>query len=368
MKAAARGVSMIEALVALAVAAAGLLGALGMQLALHRGAELARHRGTALQALQSSLEAWRTALAHDPLASGPLERADPAQPSEPGASESGLELLGSSTDEDGLRTVRVQARWTDRAGEAHRLQLATAMAGLPGELSAALQRAAGPAVRQPMGRHPAIPRSAVDQGNGTSVFAPPAPAGPSHPLRWLLAHGQGAVVAVCTGPSCTAAQAWLLSGHVRVAQEPVASPLRPPDTLQVTVRLVAPEARTLECPTEPTPQGLSYHCLLPATPAGWSGRTQLAGLPLASAIDDARAEVWRVCRYTPLRGAHPEVDGYRFTNRMHPLDYHAVTESLNHQNYLVIRAGDGARPAPCPPDDPATPHVNDNTWHHQPSG
>lgn len=368
MKSTARGVSMIEALVALAVAAAGLLGALGMQLALHRGAELARHRGTALQALQSSLEAWRTALARDPSAAGPLERADPAQPSEPGTSEPGLELLGSSTDEDGLRTVLVQALWTDRAGQAHRLHLATAMAGLPGELSAALQRAAGPTVRQPMGRHPAIPRHAIDLGNGTSVFIPPAAAQTPHPPRWVLEHAQGAVVAECAGPSCTAAHAWLLSGHVRFAREPGATTPNPPHNLQVTVRLVAPEPHTLVCPTEFTPQGLSYHCLLPASPAGWSGRTQLAGLPLASTVDDARAEVWRVCRYTPRHGDHPEVDGSSFTNRMHPLDYHAVTESLAHQNYLVIRAGDGTRAAPCPSDDPATPEVNDNTWHHQPSG
>ncbi|MBK9362618.1 MAG: hypothetical protein IPM99_16590 [Rubrivivax sp.] len=55
------------------------------------------------------------------------------------------------------------------------------------------------------------------------------------------------------------------------------------------------------------------------------------------------------------------------TNVEHPLNYLDLTESLINQNFLVIRAGDGATPFDCPADDAATPLINGNTWHHQPA-
>lgn len=357
---------MIEALVALVVVAAGMLGVAGMQAGLQRGAELARLRATALRIAQTDLEAWRTALARDPAA-------EPPQPElEPSVTPVTRDL-SLADDGPGLRTMTLQARWEDRAGQLHQLQLATAVALLPAELSGSLLQPAGPPVRQPQGRHPAIPRAAVDLGNGTSAFAPAAAnagdaADAATQVRWVFEHTTGRVTSTCTGSTCTAVQASLLAGHVRFGPGLGAAAATP--DLRVTVRTTAPEDKTIDCITRQAGEALSYHCLVPRAPGpqgGWSGRTLMTQLPLAASIDDARAQVWRVCRYTPVRGSHPEVDGLGFTNRMHPLDYHGVTESLTGQNYLVIPAGDGVQPAPCPGDDPATPEVNDNTWHHQPS-
>ena len=369
-----RGVSLIEALIALLIVGMGLLGVLAMQATLHRGAELARQGSAALRGAQSALEAWRTALARNPghspsQAEEGLEGPDSMAESTPGAPI--RRTTAFSDDGTGLRTVRVNAQWEDRAGQPHQLQLTTAVALLPGELSASLLRQGGPPVRQPLGRHPTVPRAAIDLGNGTSAFTPPSVFKGSAPPRWIIDHAKGLVTVVCDGASCTAAHAALLSGHIGFEHGLSAPPRSPPTDLQVSVRLTAPAAQLIDCPTQPALQGLSYHCLLPMAPGaqgGWSGRVLLSRLPLALTLDDARADVWRVCRYTPVRDAHPAVDGKRFTNRQHPLDYHGVTESLAGQNFLVLRAGDGLRPADCPPDDPSTPQVNDNTWHHQPSG
>ncbi len=67
-------------------------------------------------------------------------------------------------------------------------------------------------------------------------------------------------------------------------------------------------------------------------------------------------------------------------NADHPLDYggaqpfserpiaKAVSSPLTNQNFLVIRAGDGAAAFDCPADDAATTLVDGNTWRHQPPG
>ena len=54
------------------------------------------------------------------------------------------------------------------------------------------------------------------------------------------------------------------------------------------------------------------------------------------------------------------------TNQDHPLNYASVKVPLINQNYLVIRAGDGASTFACPADNAGTPLVNGNTWLHNP--
>lgn len=83
----------------------------------------------------------------------------------------------------------------------------------------------------------------------------------------------------------------------------------------------------------------------------------------ASSIADSSAGTHRVCRYTPVR-AHTATG---LKNQDHPLDYTTVTTSLVNQNFLLILGGDGTTAFDCPADDTATPRINGNTYHHQPS-
>jgi hypothetical protein len=121
---------------------------------------------------------------------------------------------------------------------------------------------------------------------------------------------------------------------------------------------------------------VAYHCAVPVTVAvaSWSGRSLLEGLTVATVAVPADAAQFRVCRYSTGRSHQyfpdddtPAPPRRPLTNAEHPLDYANVGAPLTNQNFLVIRAGDGAAAFSCPADDLVTPVVNGNTWRHQPS-
>ena len=146
-------------------------------------------------------------------------------------------------------------------------------------------------------------------------------------------------------------------------------PPSPAFAVAVSALQTFPTAGTVVCFSDPIPSlFVSYFCAVPvdsATGNRWSGRSELSGLALATSIADATAASYRICRYTPVRGSHPVVP--TITNENHPLNYLSVSTSLVNQNFLVIRAGDGTSAFNCPDDYAATPLINSNTWHHQPS-
>lgn len=393
-----RGGSLVEALVALAVLALGVAATIGVQGELRVGADVARQRADAVRLAQESIEAARAFDTVAP-AAGRTAYADlvTTAPATVAGETRNTRFTLTRTVADGaappasassprLKTLAVDVAWHDRRGEPHAVALRTAIAAVPPELSGllALPRP-GASARLASGRHPAIPIEAVDLGATSRFEPPPADDATADPdLAWIFDDRSGLITSRCDASgTCTATAAFLLAGHVRFATGatppaaaeaelppgPVGTTAEQLAAVRVVVERTAPVADRVACRVQTRGDHLRYFCALPAAgDAGavprWSGRSLVVGLPLASDLHDARADAFRVCRYTRER-RHAEVPA--IANHDHPLDYAGVTEPLGQQNFLVIRAGDGAQPFGCPDDDPATVWVDGRTWHHQPA-
>lgn len=390
-----RGGSLVEALVALAVLALGAAATIGLQGELRVGADVARQRAEAVRLAQEVIEAARAFDALTP-ATGRTAYADlvTATPATIAGETRNTSFTLTRTVADGaappssprLKTLAVDVAWHDRRGEPHAVALRTAVAAIPPELSGLLAVPRhGPSPRLPSGRHPAIPIEAVDLGTTSRFEPPPADDPAADPdVAWTFDNRSGLITSRCDARGeCTATAAWLLAGHVRFATgatPPTAADAELPPgphgmtvgqlaAVRIVVERTAPVADRVACRVQRRADHLGYFCALPvagdarAVPR-WSGRSLVVGLPLAGAVHEARADAFRICRYTRER-RHAEVPA--IANHDHPLDYAGVTEPLGQQNFLVIRAGDGAQPFDCPDDDPASVWVDGRTWHHQPA-
>ncbi|MEO7245248.1 MAG: prepilin-type N-terminal cleavage/methylation domain-containing protein [Rubrivivax sp.] len=379
----AAGLSLIEAMVALVLMAFGTLAVLALQSTLRMNADVARQRGEAVRIAQEALEAARgfTALADY----AALAASGPAPAMAPGASNTTYAVTRAVVDTAAgdaahprRKSVVVNVDWTDRAGHAQSVRLATVIAGVSPALAGSLAIPSDRALtRQSAQRHLAVPSGAVPWSSGTSRFDPPGGGG----IGWVFDDRSGAIRQRCTGAgaeTCMPFDARLLSGHVRFATTLALPPTgvdgeRPSGgalPVDVQVLQTAPVGGTVDCLEQVLDTStLAYWCAVPvgAAPA-WSGRSLVIGLSLAADVaTDNRPSQVRVCRYTPAR-EHRSVPT-QMRNDEHPLDYVAVTGALVQQNFLVVRAGDGVDPTPytCPPDGPSA-FVNTNTWHHQPPG
>jgi Tfp pilus assembly protein PilV len=385
----ARGVSLIEALVALAVMAFGILGVVGVQSTLRQNADVSRQRAEAVRIAQEAIENWRafTALPTTPgqtayadIVSGAAVSVDPAIANTSfTVTRTVADAQASDPVEPRLRNLVVDVAWADRTGQTQHVVLNTSIAGIAPELAGSLAIPANAsATGLPGGRNPAIPMSAVDQGNGTSLFAPPGGSG----VTWTFDNVSAVITRVCN-PACTDTSAFLLSGYVRFATgstAPTPADAENPSSLAlpsvaVSVALTVPSTATVGCYEQIFTQYVSYYCAVPTTtsaPARWSGRSTISGIPISASLADDDADRYKVCRYTPGRGedangdGKPDGDFPLNGNLDHPLDYVNVTGALRNQNFLVIRAGNDSMPFDCPADDPSTPLIDGNTWHHQP--
>lgn len=396
-----RGVSLIEALVALAVMGFGMLGVVGMQVSMRQNSDIAKQRSEATRLAQEAIETRRAFVTMTAAPSGFLAWSDlTAPPSETingtNAAYTRTILLpdtGSGRSKDLIVTVT----WTDRAGNAQSVRLVSSVTGSTPDLATSVGIPAwgGTKVRQARGRHNAIPPAAVDQADGTSKFAPPG-----SPKAWVFDNSTGYIIKTCTDPStCAAVHLRLLWGFVDFSTGTVqptvadaAAPISPVFNLDIAVDTTAPATATVACFKDVAATYYTYYCAVPVLAiAGstWSGKAYLTGgsLNVATAIADATTTRHRVCRYTPVRGCQPAVGSTIWgtegttascsgtaptpsrlmSNLEHPLNYLDVAESLGNQNFLVIRAGDGTTAFNCPDDDVSTPLIQTTTWHHQPS-
>jgi Tfp pilus assembly protein PilV len=402
MRIRSRGVSLVEALVALAVMAFGILGIVGLQMSLRQNADISKQRAEAVRIAQETIE-QRRAFSAMAAASGVTAYADilaRAATTVPGITSNATFTRTETVVDfaDPLRkSLVVDVAWQDRAGTTQSVRLSTLIAGVPPAVAAGVgfPGAADPRHR---GRHAAIPPAAVDQGTGTSSFDLPGST-PGALVRWIFDNQTGFITRTCTGtaaaPICVTANARLLAGFVAFATttatpEDAERPPSPSQPVGVQVTQTAPVSSTVTCFTQQEPTYVAYYCAVPVdliTGNRWSGRAEVLTSPLAISVLDASAARLRVCRYTPVRGCHPAVGDAiwgetgatascsgaaptpkrKMTNADHPLDYFDLDESLINQNFLVIRAGDGTTPFDCPADDGGTPLINGNTWHHQPA-
>jgi Tfp pilus assembly protein PilV len=372
-----RGVSLVEAMVALAVMAFGTLAVLGVQTTLRLNADIAKQRYEAVRIAQEAIEVARAFPDLDTYEA--FGSTEPETVTSDTANTSYL-LTRTVTDAEAdpssprRKTFVVDVSWVDRSGQGQAVRLSTALHGTPPALAGSLSVPGDAAyTRNPRGRHSAVPPGAFDMGDGTSRFEVPSSGG----VSWTFDNLSGYITNTCLSDACTPINARLLSGFVRFATVDWAPPDAsdaefPPGFVRlvdVVVDQTKPVGRVgrLPCYEKLESAYVAYYCAVPIdTAPSWSGRSRVLVSPLATSVTDNDASRFRVCRYTPYRGRHPVVPG-EMTNEEHPLDYVNVTRSLMNQNFLVIRAGNGFGAAfVCPPDDPAT-FIDTNTWHHQPA-
>ncbi len=407
----ARGVSLIEALVALAVMAFGMLGIVGVQATLRLNADVAKQRSEAVRIAQEAIEDWRSFTLMT-AAGGVTDYADIA--SSGSASVTGyttnttymLQRQVTASADPRMKALHVTVNWADRTADGgttnQSVELNTTITGIAPELGGTLGLApnqAPNAVGQ--GRNATIPVKAVDLGNGSSGFMPPQPSGGNVVFVFNNVTGvvtvcqttvaTSALLAVGNINTCNANPGQLLSGFVRFARPYNALlPLSASDAetptgtalnLDITIGLTSTgnPAPGFNCydnaPTTTAAAALAssvvYYCVVYSNGSGeWSGTADLLpggldGGPAWVIGATAGSAVRRVCRYTP---ATNEPAAAPFTpNYQHPRLYRQVTsaQALTNQSFLVISGADA-----CPTDVAANPSagdfVNSNTLQHQP--
>jgi Tfp pilus assembly protein PilV len=407
-----RGVSLVEAIVAMAVMAFGMMAIVGLQTTLRQNSDIAKQRSEAVRFAEEAIEQWRaysTLGAYDAITIG--EDTDPPV----SGMNATYTLKRTVAPGQGWKSIAVQVSWVDRAGQIQSVTLNSIIAAADPALSGILTMAPGSGlpVMPPLGRNPGIPAGATPMGGGRSIFMP----SPGSGALWVFDDLTGVIVGVCntvlTGQdqateadtqNCVAGTTGFglpLSGYVRFAtgsMQPTHVDAEFPPSTALNLNVVLTLTSTghpspdhvcyTNAPTSTptTRRSVRYYCAIlfnaNAVPV-WSGISTLTPLAflspstdvpwqLADDAADARASRYRVCRYTPATS-----DAELIPNQWHPRTYTNVTptEQLTNQNFLVIRAGtdpgDGTGTAfTCPTDVPADPaagdFVNSNTLPHQP--
>jgi Tfp pilus assembly protein PilV len=397
-----RGVSLVEAMVALAVMAFGMLAVVGVQSTLRLNAEIAKQRTEATRIAQETVEARRAFTA--------IEGAGGYDQAIVNAGPTAVNGLITNTTysvqsevvaytDPPAKALRVTVRWTDRSNQAQQVILASAIAaaapGLSGTLAVRPGTAAVGPVRRPLGRHPSIPPQARQIG-GSSAFVPPFQPN----MAIVFNNVTGVVTGVCnfnydtSNDTITADDiqscnntiiGQLLSGFVRfqlrtdgteLVAADVENPPGPALDLRMNINLTSSghpsgtfcidDANSVSVASGSLPFA-TYFCVVYSNSTGlWSGITTIEPRPPLTSSwdisDDSSSDTnYRVCRYTSASS-----DAQSVPNADHPRDYANVSGNLTNQNFVVISSRKH-----CPTDVAANPDngdfVNSNTLQHQPT-
>jgi Tfp pilus assembly protein PilV len=409
---ASRGVSLVEAMVALAVMAFGMLAVVGVQSTLRLNGDIAKQRSEATRIAQETLENSRgfqviasaDATGGEQAWEGIVDNTLTVTPDNSNTTYT-VQRVVATNAEPPAKALRVTVSWTDRAGQPQQVMLSSGVAAaapaLSGTLGVRTPKAAGGPTRRPMSRHPTIPAQARDFGDGRSAFVPPF-------RPWLVLvfnNVTGLITGICdfgfentsfTNDNITPTDvascdnntlAQLLSGFVRFwrdssgpdltaanAEDPPGPALR----LRMELTLTSSEHPSGsfcidDANYDTTFSGLlplaSYFCIIKSNPSGlWSGRTDITAQSthigsndvLWQITDSAGTDHYRVCRYTTATS-----DAQSVPNTAHPRNYLDVNGNLTDQNFFVIPSVKN-----CPTDVAANPAagdlVNSNTLLHQP--
>jgi Tfp pilus assembly protein PilV len=353
------GTTLVEAVVALAVMAFGMLAVVSVQSMLRLNADVAKQRSEAVRIAQDAMEDARAFATIEAPLGGQSAFADIA--SAAGVAVAGLATNTSYTltrtvverNDPRRKEISIRVAWTDRSDQAQAVELNSIIAAIDPRVALLLvARPNGIPPRLPTGRNPAVPPSAVSlPGTGKSAFLPPAQSGG---LVWLLDDTTGVITSVCSFPGtdlsqlvpatqCASAPSYLISGFVRFA--PGLSPdAAAPAGTQIPLGMFAIALGAAfadgECFAEPVadpPLGYTaYYCRVPqSADATWTGSTRLSP-PLDLEQHDT-------CRYV----------NDAVGNAGHPLVYVHLDRSLANQNFLVVDQG-VACPNGTQPHQPAT--------------
>jgi Tfp pilus assembly protein PilV len=369
-----RGVSLIEALVAMAVMAFGMLGVVGLQGTLRGNADLSKQRSEATRIAQEEVERFRifgNLAAFDAKASFGATNVVGYTTNTTYTVTGGITPPGVSND----KTLIVDVAWTDRKGDPQNVRLVSSMARIAPELAGSMVAPPGgwEGVGNPGGRRRGIPPQAKNFGDGTSGFIPPGGTG----AAWVFNNTTGLVTAVCTTTvtdnatllftdltSCVGTQEYqLIWGFIRfdLTNPPTTATVRNPTddvpgTVQAEIVQTAPAllAGTRSClhgyadanlnPVSPFKLAV-FFCLVPvnslSTPQfAWGGTLQMLGAPFMPAA-------------TPISASGAYLTDAATTNRKvcrirAPATYAGINGPLGNQNLIVIRAGDGTIANVCP--------------------
>jgi len=399
-----RGVSMIEAMVALAVMAFGMLTVVGVQSTLRLNADVAKQRSEATRLAQEKLDEWRSFTVIDtvPPAGQTAWSAIADDVSTVNGSNASYEVRREvvTTADPPTKVVRVTVSWSDRAAadandKNQRVVLASSIAaaapGLSGTLAVRPGTAAVGPVRRPFKRHPSIPVQARDFGTSSAFVFPNQPW-----LAIVFNNVTGVVTSLCTLPtsssnetitpsdiqSCANIVGQLLTGFVRFERSidgndltaaDVENPLGPALNLRINLQLTSSgHAQSPVChddmnggnAADGSKPFATYWCVIYSNNSLlWSGTSTieaLGGVDWHIGDDSMDPNAHRVCRYTSAAS-----DNETVPNTDHPRNYSSVSGNLTDQNFVVISGRKH-----CPTDVAANPaagdFVNSNTLQHQP--
>ncbi len=365
-----RGISLIEALVAMAVMAFGMLGVVGMQATLRTNADLSKQRTEAMRLAQQRMEILRTFSVLNTTAGWQALQDKPGLAAQTIVGTNATYTLTSTVVASPAaplpptqRTLSVTVTWADRtdAAATQTLRLVSAVADISPELAASMvvsaQGAGG--TREPEGRRRGIPPQAKNFGDGTSGFRPPQTAATA--IVWVFNNVTGLITSVCNTTvadnasltlagltGCVSTQAHqLISGFLRAsgsATQPTATQMVDPNagvdlsgsTFVAEVAQTFPTTGTIACFHGRATNYVEYYCAVPVespAPATWSGtlRINAVSLPqLAPDLANNAATNVKVCRYRSAA------------------TYTTVGVPLASQNLTLIRAGNGTTAFVCP--------------------
>jgi Tfp pilus assembly protein PilV len=329
-----RGVSLVEAIVAMAVMAFGMMAVVGLQSTLRLNSDVAKQRSEAVRIAEEAIETARafSVMAEYDNVVGRV--VDPV----PDVSTNAVYRLTQTVvgTTQGMKSIQVDVSWVDRAGERQSVTLSSVIAGVEPGMSGVLSVVPGGVpVRQPLGRNPVVPPAAVDVGGGRSAYRPP---GAPDTTVLVFDNLSGVITSVCAFPAdgdpaelvnaenCFEQPSWLIGGFVRFSFGPNPNATTPTDE-QIPLGMYAIATGDAfangECFVAPVQDPkltyTSYLCRVPQS-AGttWTGRV-LLGPPLDLALYD-------VCRYS---NGNPG-------NFNHPVVYTGLDRSLGNQNMLVV--------------------------------
>lgn len=400
-----RGVSLVEALVALAVMAFGMLALVGVQATMRLNSDLAKQRSEATRIASEEIEQLRSFTSvpvvagqpntsYDEIASRTVEGYQPPG----GIGNTTYRVVRTVTLVPGSqqKAVTVRVQWSDRTNVLQTVTLDSVLSGTPPSLGALLALAprASP-VSQRGGRHVTIPPDAVDQGDGTSRFVPPGSTG----IAWYFNNLSG-VMRACTADGESCVQGTLVSGtvryHLATSQPDGASAENPqgpalnlatgPNALTLASPVGASTvarcyARQLSASELSVRSGIDYYCVVvPAQVTGWGGRLNVQPVNDAgtAVVFGTSATQYRSCRYTTDLPSDTDTNAEFTVNADHPKTYcmekpgtatadvpctgRRVTGNLTNQNFLVVRGN-----LNCPSDEGGlSALINGNTRPHQP--
>jgi type II secretory pathway pseudopilin PulG len=338
-----RGVSLIEALIAMLVMALGMVGIAALQAKLRVNSDVAKQRSEAVRIAEEDLENFR---AFGTLAGIGANGAIPNSFAYAGVTDDANKRVVTTNatysinrsvvdhdppppavnpDRARMKDLLVSVSWTDREGVPQSVALRSVIAGIDPLLAAALTIAPnGSPVRDALGRDIQIPIPAKNLGNGTSIFKPVA----NGTTAYVFNNDSGMITRKCTdiaadaytaaltsaSGTCTDINAMLLSGYVR------------------TSLANSPNAAT---PNDPPPGALSIRLDLEDDdpPAGTKG----TAAQLTAAFWPTAAEAVRLNGYTAPECAAEDSKTVRFTT---PVNFtqlnNSVTQVVNSTTVIAI--------------------------------